>query len=412
MSDHEFENYLTLIGRLLRLSRTQRQAIGEELRDHFESRLAELTGRDISHAEAVRIALEEFGDAAGLAAHFSSIAQTRKRRIIMRCTVASVTALAAAFVVALCLWPDTPAHKLIPHATADGTDKQPAEAVQKDLDKLVKAAQNLPDSLTAEKEAELNDQFGQFEFQGTPLTDVLDYFQNAHHTAEYYIDGPSLKDAGIDPTTTLVTISFKHVRLKTFLDLMLSPFNLGYHFRDGIMIITTHEKLDATLETRVYDCRDILAAYTGEFQQRTSHYLDSLKAPTQTPAASAGATPGSMLSQEPSAASPAMGPYSIPSGFAGRPRAADMPSATQTDDKVTDKPHTATDDLVVVITTAVAPQTWIIQGGPGTICDYDGLLVVSQTAARQSEVADLLEKLSARLSSRPGKSNDPAPGPK
>src|SRR3954468_20998265 len=56
MSDREFENYLTLIGRLLRLSPAQREAIGEELRDHFESRLAELVERGLAHDEAVRIA--------------------------------------------------------------------------------------------------------------------------------------------------------------------------------------------------------------------------------------------------------------------------------------------------------------------------------------------------------------------
>ncbi len=90
MPDHEFENYLTLISRFLRLSPAQREAIGEELRDHFESRLTELINAGKSHDEAVRLALAEFGDAAGLAAEFSHISQARRRRLVMRCTVASV----------------------------------------------------------------------------------------------------------------------------------------------------------------------------------------------------------------------------------------------------------------------------------------------------------------------------------
>src|SRR5438552_12305069 len=118
MSGREFENYLTLIGRLLRLSAAQREAIGAELRDHFESRLTELTARGLSHEAAVQIALEEFGDAAGLAAQFSRIAQTRKRRLIMRCTLASATALAAALVVAISLWPEGRAGRLVDHAAA------------------------------------------------------------------------------------------------------------------------------------------------------------------------------------------------------------------------------------------------------------------------------------------------------
>jgi hypothetical protein len=125
MSDREFENYLTLIGRLLRLSSAQRAAIGEELRDHFESRLAELMDRGFSHEQAVQLALEEFGDAAGLAAQFSNITQTRKRKIIMRCTLASVVGLAATVLVALAVWPDNHAPKMIDSAAAQSSPDKP-----------------------------------------------------------------------------------------------------------------------------------------------------------------------------------------------------------------------------------------------------------------------------------------------
>ena len=68
MSDHEFNNYLTLLAGLLRLGEKQRQAIAEELRTHLEDRLEELLARGLSRDEAIRQALSEFGDAAGLAA--------------------------------------------------------------------------------------------------------------------------------------------------------------------------------------------------------------------------------------------------------------------------------------------------------------------------------------------------------
>jgi hypothetical protein len=145
MSDREFENYLTLIGRLLRLNSAQREAIGEELRDHFESRLTELTGRGVPHDEAVRRALEEFGDAAGLAAQFSRISSQRKRRMIMRCTVASVAMLAGALIVATSIWPE---HRgaVIGKAVAESTDKAAAAVDKSKLDKLEKAAEDLPDA--------------------------------------------------------------------------------------------------------------------------------------------------------------------------------------------------------------------------------------------------------------------------
>jgi hypothetical protein len=59
---------------------------------------------------------------------------------------------------------------------------------------------------SAEVEAELNNKFETYDFQGTPLTDVLDYTHNRHSVLQFHLDGPALKDAGIDATTTLVTI--------------------------------------------------------------------------------------------------------------------------------------------------------------------------------------------------------------
>ena len=42
MSNDEFETWLSLVGRLLGLSERQRSQIGAELRDHLESRVADL----------------------------------------------------------------------------------------------------------------------------------------------------------------------------------------------------------------------------------------------------------------------------------------------------------------------------------------------------------------------------------
>ncbi len=42
MSEREFENYLTLLASLLRLSGTQREAVSSELRDHLQERVAHL----------------------------------------------------------------------------------------------------------------------------------------------------------------------------------------------------------------------------------------------------------------------------------------------------------------------------------------------------------------------------------
>ena len=70
MSKNEFDQYLALLSGLLRLSPAQREAIASELRDHLEERLDELLAQGVSRQKAIETALEEFGDATGLAGEF------------------------------------------------------------------------------------------------------------------------------------------------------------------------------------------------------------------------------------------------------------------------------------------------------------------------------------------------------
>ena len=108
MPENEFELYLSLLSRFLRLKPAQHGEIADELRDHLEARLEELSARGLSRDEAIRQALEEFGDAAELANHFTHLAHVRKRRLIMRFTFGTVATLAASLLVATAFWPDAP----------------------------------------------------------------------------------------------------------------------------------------------------------------------------------------------------------------------------------------------------------------------------------------------------------------
>src|SRR6516165_10217471 len=107
MPEHEFDLYLSLLSRFLRLKPAQRDEIADELRDHLEARLEELAARGLSREEAIRAALDEFGDAAELANHFTRAAHIRKRRLIMRLTFGSVAALAASLLIAAAFWPES-----------------------------------------------------------------------------------------------------------------------------------------------------------------------------------------------------------------------------------------------------------------------------------------------------------------
>src|SRR3954454_10039566 len=105
MSDREFENYLTLLASLLRLDPKQRREIGDELRSHLEDRLDELMARGVSRADAVKQALAEFGDAAGLAGQFLAVQRNRKRRWLMRVTTFSIAATVLIATGIAIFWP-------------------------------------------------------------------------------------------------------------------------------------------------------------------------------------------------------------------------------------------------------------------------------------------------------------------
>ncbi len=370
MSDHEFENYLTLISRFLRLSPTQREAIGEELRDHFESRLAELVSRGLSHDEAVRLALEEFGDAAGLAASFSSIIQTRRRRLIMRCTVASVAALAAAVVIAMAVWPDNHAGRVVGNAVAETKDK---------TDGSNPVAGELPDQLTIQTEDKLK-KYVPADFVEIPLSEFL---ANISQTfgIQTYIHLNSLKDAAIDPTALPVTIHLSHVRGRMLLDLVLSESGLGFMIRDGIVVVATKDWLRTQLETRVYDCRDILASDKAGPASATSAF--------ESDSQQSAALVDSQFHYWPTASSPPAKLLHFAQIGGSPPVEKKRPAAV-----------TPVDKLIEVVTNTIAVESWSNVGGPGTITEYNGLLVVSQTAEVQTQVADLLDQLSAKLAAK------------
>src|SRR5436305_7148996 len=105
MSDREFENYLTLLASLLRLDPKQRREIGDELRSHLEDRLDELMARGASREDAVKQALAEFGDAAGLAGQFLAVQRNRKRRWLMRVTTFSIAATILVAAGIAIFWP-------------------------------------------------------------------------------------------------------------------------------------------------------------------------------------------------------------------------------------------------------------------------------------------------------------------
>src|SRR5688572_1710080 len=166
MPEQEFELYLSMLARFLRLDPAQREHIADELRDHFEERFEELLAAGHTREEAISSVLEEFGDAAGLAAHFSHIGN-RRRRTIMRCTVGTAVGLVAAGIVAMSFWTEVP--PVVPPPNQAVAQQPPA------ADPRPAGGAETAKRGSSAVEAKLDGRRSQLDFVELPLKEVLEF---------------------------------------------------------------------------------------------------------------------------------------------------------------------------------------------------------------------------------------------
>ncbi|HVU88269.1 MAG TPA: hypothetical protein VHD36_13195 [Pirellulales bacterium] len=97
----------------------------------------------------------------------------------------------------------------------------------------------------------------QVEFADTPLADVIDYFGKKFEI-NIRVDPKGMTDAAVDPSA-MVTLSLrKPVSLEAALRLVLEEFDLDFTVQDEILKITSKEKADEILTTKVYSVGDLL----------------------------------------------------------------------------------------------------------------------------------------------------------
>jgi hypothetical protein len=247
MNDREFENYLALLTGMLRLRRTQRECIAGELRDHLIEHVAHLEASGVLHEEAVRRALEEFGDAAALAANFSALVGMRRRRLIMRCTIGTTMVMAGLVVGLLAFRPEVRNDSLV--ANAQEQTKPGKPAAQK------RESRSEPDSVRSLSSADAQTrtklkQTGDVDFTDVPVSEALAFLKGTSNI-QYYIDKRSLTDASI-PEDAPVSLHLKNVPLEMVLDLVLRQANLGYRIRNGVVMIASEQDVQSQTEARVY----------------------------------------------------------------------------------------------------------------------------------------------------------------
>jgi Arc/MetJ-type ribon-helix-helix transcriptional regulator len=214
MSEREFELYLSVLSRMLRLNEQQRDAISDELRDHMEERFEELVRSGMNRDDAIRQALDEFGDAAGLAVDFTNVSRKRIRRIVMRSTaaIASIAAVCAFFLTdvdpqqpglpgpgqLVAQNSDTPADAQPDDAASDSKPDvaEPVAIERKPIDFVVAGEVVAPAFLQEPTTAN---------FLNFPLEEVVDWF-SAFHNVSILLDKAGLEEDGL---TTDMPITLK-----------------------------------------------------------------------------------------------------------------------------------------------------------------------------------------------------------
>lgn len=263
MNDQEFENYLALLGGMLRLGRKQREMVARELRDHLEQHVADQLERGVAKEAAIRHALADLGDAASLAASFARVVNWRRRRVVMRCTLGSVV---GALLILLGVnffqgQPDLPdkAHAQQPAqgaaaglASGSGPGGLGAEGLGA-ADGVARAIEE--EEVGPLAEAEKNSQSRRklamdmdVEFTDMPLTDCL-AFVGEFTQVQFYVDRRQLTELGLSPQDIPVTLSLHAVPASMVLDLMLDQAGgeIAYYLRSGVLIVTQKNAINQEL---------------------------------------------------------------------------------------------------------------------------------------------------------------------
>lgn len=242
MPEKEFEIYLSLLSRLMRLSPAQKSAISDELRDHLEQRLSDLLQSGMSRDEAILAAMDEFGDVSGLALDMTRVSRVPIRTVVVR----SSLALSAVAVVAICCMVlFAPEHRAVTPVPAQAQDPK-AKATKPEAERAI-----------APRDAELFPEFlGKsldVEFVDSPLQEVCRYLEEVVQVP-VLIHKSALTEEGIS-LDQQVTLTLKGLTFEEVLNHLTHHNGLTWQVEGDLVRITTRSA--APLITRHFNMRKL-----------------------------------------------------------------------------------------------------------------------------------------------------------
>ena len=409
MSQGEFDAYLARLLKSLRGRKGRSADLADELRDHLDARLDELLAEGKSRDEAIRLALEEFGEAAELAQEFSRLAKSRRRRFVMRCTAASSVVVASVLLVALSLMPVIPEGPGAPPAIAQEEAAKP-EAI---------ASSNPGDESVEQKAIAALDrklsQAVEVKFSDVPLREAIESIAK-HIEADVVLDKQEIEEEGLTvDDKAFLYLEHTPITARAALGFLLEPAGLAFANRSGVLFITTQNGAAVLLTIKVYNVRDLV-------QQAASSYAT----PEWNPAMGvggmgAGSAPGmGGMDMGGMKDAPGKGEGTGGGGFFS---IQDQLAAGIVSGQLAQfgggmggmgggmgvlTPRSGAQNAMLALVQLVQHSTggpWFSNDGAGgSIMAFDGLLVVRQSEQTHNEIQKLLDGLRAANQSGPGSS--------
>jgi general secretion pathway protein D len=215
-------------------------------------------------------------------------------------------------------------------------------------------------------------------FEKTPLVEVIRHIQKIADV-NIVLDTAALEEEHV-PTSTEITIGVDGITLRSALNLILEPLNMGYMTKDEVLLITSRLKQQGTTVLLTYPVADLVMPIsntppTVPFQRGTggAQFVVPSADTTQPGSGQAmfqvGQTLGTTAPQQ-----AAMANGIRPSG------------ASQAPDF---------DSIKHLLVSTIEPESWDEAGGQGHIQANDSTLslVIRQTQKVHDEIRDLLQQL-------------------
>lgn len=195
----------------------------------------------------------------------------------------------------------------------------------------------------------------EMKFDGVGLADAIDFLRDVT-AANIHVDWRALEEAGISRDTP-VNIRLRNVSLRKVLNMLLNEAGggdqIGWMVDEGVITITTKERVNSEMHTRIYNVEDLLMEIP-QFTNAPSFSLES----TSTRGSGSGSGSG--------------GGGGGDGGGEGLFGGGD----TDREDEVTPTKEERAEELLTLIKELISPDIWLDNGGTATIRYFNGNIVV------------------------------------